>query len=145
MHFVDRRIKLMYVCTVNGNSRATGFKSFQPYSALSSFGKIEINAPINTIIMIRIIIIIIIIILKIPVRLCLLFNQSFFFFLSSLWFQYDCRYLHNMQSLYHHHLCTALPPVYPKPFFSFLEPCFSITVYTQSLHTVISVAYFAPC
>ena len=66
----------MYFCSVNGNCRVTictlssahwqqASKRVQPCGALSWFGKIEINAPINTIIIITIIIIIILIIIKI--------------------------------------------------------------------------------
>ena len=61
----------MYFSTVNGNSRAMirtlsrahWLQSFYPCDALSRFGKVEIYAPIN-----RIIIIIIIIIIKITLN-----------------------------------------------------------------------------
>ena len=41
---------------------AAGFKSFQPYGALTGVGQIEINAPINIVVIIIIIIMIMIII-----------------------------------------------------------------------------------
>ena len=77
----------MYFCTVNRNSRVMtctlssahwqqASKSFQPCGALSRFGKIEINALINTIILMIINVkIIIIIIIYNKIKSCSRFNK----------------------------------------------------------------------